>query len=224
LSKPALYVLAGVNGAGKSSIGGAFLQQDGLSWYNPDAFAKALIAELGVSRLQANSMAWKEGMAQLDEALAGKKPFAFETTLGGSTVCQKLKAASRTHAVRVWYCGLSSPAQHVARVRFRVSRGGHDIPEQKILERWETSRANLVELLPYLTELSVLDNSAQAGDGEPIPEPRWILHMKEGVLCHPENPAVLASTPSWAQAIVERVLELLESDEPRTVFQIHKTT
>jgi len=207
--KPTLYVLAGVNGAGKSSIGGAFLQQDGLCWYNPDAFARALVTELGVPQSQANSIAWKEGMAQLDEALAHHRPFAFETTLGGSTVCEKIKAASVSHSVRIWYCGLSSPALHVARVRFRASRGGHDIPESKILQRWETSRVNLVQLLPFLVELSVLDNSAPVRSGEPIPEPGLILHVKDRVLLHPEHPALLADTPAWAQAIVERALELV---------------
>jgi len=53
LSRPNLYVLAGVNGAGKSSVGGAFLNEANLPWYNPDTFARALMVEHGLSPLEA---------------------------------------------------------------------------------------------------------------------------------------------------------------------------
>jgi len=210
LKKPSLYVLAGVNGAGKSSVGGAFLMQKNLVWYNPDTFARALVEEHGRTQADANSEAWKEGMLQLDTAIAEKKRFAFETTLGGNTVRQKLQTACKTHNVRIWYCGLRAPELHVARVRLRVSQGGHDIPKEKIFERWKASRANLVELLPYLAELSVFDNSAEAATGTPVPEPKRLLHFKDGAVLYPtpNARAILADTPEWAQAIVEKALEL----------------
>jgi len=207
-TKPTLYVLAGVNGAGKSSVGGSFLRQAGLDWYNPDTFARALVKMHGLSQAEANGRAWEEGMAQLDTAMAQRTPFAFETTLGGNTVRKKIKRACATHAVRLWYCALSSPAQHVARVRFRAAQGGHDIPEGKIHERWQTSRANLLELLPELTEVSVFDNSAQADLGRAIPEPKLLVHLKDKKLLHPQEVAAIANTPEWAQAIMERVLEI----------------
>jgi len=206
--RPNLYVLAGVNGAGKSSVGGAFLSQANLPWYNPDTFARALVTEQGFTQQAANSLAWQEGMAQLDDALANLAPFAFETTLGGATVRQKIRTACETHDVRIWYCGLSSPDAHIQRVQLRVLQGGHDIPQEKILERWEKSRTNLVELLPYLTELGVFDNSVQVPQGAPIPDPKRILHVNQGALLYPDDPTALASTPEWAQAIVEKALEI----------------
>jgi len=204
-------VLAGVNGAGKSSVGGAFLSQINLPWYNPDTFARALVTEQGFTQQAANSLAWQEGMRQLDDALANLAPFAFETTLGGTTVCQKIRAACETHDVRIWYCGLSSPDEHIKRVRLRVLQGGHDIPKEKILERWERSRANLVGLLPYLAELGVFDNSAQVPHGAPVPDPKRILHVHEGALLYPDNVTALASTPAWAQAIVEKAVQCLQA-------------
>ena len=42
MARPVLYVLAGVNGAGKSSIGGQLLVSAGLTWFNPDTFAREL--------------------------------------------------------------------------------------------------------------------------------------------------------------------------------------
>jgi len=205
--KPNVYVLAGVNGAGKSSIGGAFLTQYRLPWYNPDTFARALRTECGMSPLDANSEAWQEGTRQLDETLTRHQPFAFETTLGGTTVCQKIRKACETHHVRIWYCGLSSPEQHIRRVQLRVARGGHAIPTEKILARWQTSRANLVTLLPFLTELSVFDNSRDVHPGEPIPEPKRVLHIKDHSLIYPRTTTLLTDTPEWAQPTVERALQ-----------------
>jgi len=209
--RPNLYVLAGVNGAGKSSVGGAFLSQANLPWYNPDSFARALVTEQGFTQQAANSLAWQEGMRQLDDALANLTPFAFETTLGGATVCQKIRSACETHDVRIWYCGLSSPDVHVNRVRLRVLQGGHDIPTEKILERWEKSRANVVGLLPHLAELGVFDNSTQVPPGAPVPDPKRILHVNRGALLYPDSATALASTPEWAQPIVEKALELVDA-------------
>ena len=57
-ARPFIFVLAGVNGAGKSSVGGALLAEHGLTWFNPDAFARGLIAELGLAQIEANGRAW----------------------------------------------------------------------------------------------------------------------------------------------------------------------
>jgi len=208
MNRPSLYVLAGVNGAGKSSVGGEVLRALGLSWHNPDTFARLLMQERRMSQQEANSVAWQEGMTQLDEAIDNRTPFAFETTLGGTTVREKLRAACDTHQVRIWYCGLSSPELHIKRVQFRVSRGGHNIPTEKIYERWEKSKANLIALLPWLTELSVFDNSAEAEPGKPVPNPRHILHVRDRTLLAPRTPAALADTPEWAYAIMEAALAL----------------
>jgi predicted ABC-type ATPase len=69
----------------------------------------------------------------------------------------------------------------VQRVQARVAAGGHDIPEAKIRERYETSRANLIRLLPRLASLRLYDNSAE---GDPKagrqPQPQLLLHMEGG--------------------------------------------
>jgi predicted ABC-type ATPase len=52
--------------------------------------------------------------------------------------------------VRIWFVGLSSPELHVQRVRLRVARGGHDIPEETIRERYDRSRINLIEMIEMI--------------------------------------------------------------------------
>lgn len=70
MARPVLYVLAGVNGAGKSSIGGHLLERAGLTWFNPDTFARELIAATGCDQASADGQAWEEGMRRFDDALA----------------------------------------------------------------------------------------------------------------------------------------------------------
>ena len=110
-----LFVLAGVNGAGKSSIGGHLLTQAGLAWFNPDTCARELVREHGYGQEDANIAAWNEGVRRLDLAVRTRKTYAFETTLGGDTITQKLMAASASHDVLVWFCGLRDAAQHIQR-------------------------------------------------------------------------------------------------------------
>ncbi|GAP34702.1 hypothetical protein ISF6_5410 [Piscinibacter sakaiensis] len=197
-----LFVLAGVNGAGKSSIGGHLLRRAGLDWFNPDRFARELVALTGCGIAAANGAAWQEGLRRLDEAVATGRHHAFETTLGGETLAQRLRDATATHDVLVWYCGLASPEQHLARVAARVAAGGHDIPEAKVRERWERSRLNLVALLPHVARVKVYDNSAEAAPGAPVPDPRQVADIVAGRLVWPTRAAELRLTPAWAKPLL----------------------
>ena len=107
----------------------------------------------------------------------------------------------------IWFCGLANVELHVARVAARVAAGGHDIPVEKIHARFDSARANLLELLPHLAELHVYDNSAPAdADGCVVPLP--ILAMAAGELQYPIAVADLLHTPGWAKPIVMRAMAL----------------
>lgn len=202
----AIYVLAGTNGAGKSSIGGELLRAEGVQVYNPDAAARRLRAAnaaLGVE--EANGLAWQQGVTLLQRAIAGRGNFAFETTLGGETITRLLEAAIDAGLeVHVWYAGLASVEQHVQRVKARVARGGHDIPEETIRRRHVTGRLNLIRLLPRLDSLRVYDNSAEADPARGLkPEPILVLHVVRGRIVGPTD---LSRTPTWAKPIVAAAL------------------
>jgi predicted ABC-type ATPase len=205
---PRLYVLAGVNGAGKSSIGGAMIRASGAGYFNPDEAARDLIAaNPRLDQVKANAAAWQQGRRLLERAIRERKDFAFETTLGGSTMPRLLsEAASQGFEVRIWYVGLTSADLHIERVRNRVRAGGHDIPESSIRRRWRHSRLNLVQLLPHLTELRVYDNSADADPAAGhAPVPVLVLHLDHGEIVGPPD---LSSTPEWAKPIVAAALKL----------------
>lgn len=212
MARPVLFVLAGVNGAGKSSIGGLQLRRAKLAWFNPDAFARELATETSCDQKAANAHAWAEGMRRLDDAVAHGRTFAFETTLGGTTVAEKIRAATQTHDVLIWFCGLASPEQNLARVRLRVAHGGHDIPEAKIRERYPRALANLIALMPYVAEVKVHDNSVDAAPGDVIPDPTLVLHLVGRRVTWPRDPEGLRGTPHWAKPLVEAALALGEGD------------
>lgn len=201
--RPVLYVLAGVNGAGKSSIGGANLLRQGAVWFNPDTFARWLVTEAGFSPQDANAAAWTEGVSRLDEAVAARQDFAFETTLGGNTIPARIKAAAGSHDVHMWFCGLSSIELHVERVAARVAAGGHNIPETKIRDRFVSSLNNLIHLMPDLAKLHVYDNSVSVAAGEALPSPRLVLSMDAGTLTWPIETEAQRRTPEWARALLQ---------------------
>jgi predicted ABC-type ATPase len=153
----------------------------GGEYYNPDEAAKRLMAARpGLKQTEANAAAWHQGRRLLERAIAERLDFAFETTLGGSTLARLLAlAADKGAEVHLLYIGLASPELHIARVRARVRAGGHDIPEGDIRRRYEHSRLNLIHLLPKLASLRVYDNSAEADPARGrTPEPKLVLHLR----------------------------------------------
>jgi predicted ABC-type ATPase len=204
---PQIYVLAGVNGAGKSSVVGATIRDQGGEYYNPDEAARALMAaNPGLSQTEANAAAWLQGRTLLQRAIDEGLDFTFETTLGGNTMPALLtEAARRGIEVRLFFVGLDGAEAHIERVRQRVRGGGHDIPEAAIRRRFRHSRINLIRLLPALTELRMYDNSATADPATgQAPRPVLVLHMRRGRIVGPSD---LASAPSWSRPIVAAAVE-----------------
>ena len=122
------------------------LLQQGAEYFNPDAAAADIRSvHTGLSEEAAQIAAWQQGRRLLERAIAEHLDYAFETTLGGNTIPALLEEAIAAGIeVRVWYVGLASVDLHIARVRARVARGGHDIPEGKIRERFARSILNLI--------------------------------------------------------------------------------
>lgn len=215
---PRLFVLAGTNGAGKSSIGGATIRARGGHYFNPDEAAAAIRqAHPYLSPTQANSAAWHEGKKLLQRAVAQGIDYNFETTLGGRSFARLLKdAAAKGFQVYIWYVGLATPEHHLARVKARVKHGGHDIPEADIRRRFDQSRLQLIELLPVLTELRLYDNTAQADPKQgQAPKPQLLLHFKREASGQAiaNIPVGLADVPEWSKAIVMAAIKAQQAQD-----------
>ncbi|MHB8719398.1 MAG: ZTL protein [Candidatus Dormibacteria bacterium] len=203
-------VLAGVNGAGKSSVLAATYLWKGIRVFNPDdATQLILAANPHLALNEANGLAWQQGKSLLGEAILNAKAFAFETTLGGNSITAMLESAlDLGQDVRMLYVGLDGPELHVARVRSLVDRGGHDVPEDMIRRRYDASRLHLIRLLGKLTELRVYDNSQEADPEEGnAPVPALILRTDRGKVV---QVIALETVPEWAKPIVAAALGLPE--------------
>ncbi|EQD70914.1 hypothetical protein B1A_06057, partial [mine drainage metagenome] len=129
-------------------------------------------------------------------------------TLGGKTVAAKILEATKTHDVLVWFCGLSSPELHVARVKARVAAGGHPIPEEKIHERYPLTQLNLIKLMPHVAYIQVYDNSTEAAADGTVPDPLLVLEMEKGRAISPASDDLIAllNAPEWTRPILEAAL------------------
>ncbi|HWM65887.1 MAG TPA: hypothetical protein VNO35_04835 [Steroidobacteraceae bacterium] len=209
-----IVVAAGTNGAGKSSLVGEFLAGQKAGYFNPDLFARTLIQQ-GWTAVAANAEAWKTGVEGLRRAISRNEDFSFETTLGGRTIAQLLHAALEAgHEVIFIYVGLSSPELHIARVRERVRRGGHDIPEGDIRRRYVTSLANLVGFVGSATEIHVFDNSEESPAG--LPQSKLVFRMHRKKIIEPVVTALLADAPDWAKPVIAAAIRVhSKSSAPR---------
>ena len=196
-----ITVIAGVNGAGKSTVFGANLRDRGGEYYNPDEITRELMTgDPTLSQSDANSQAWTKGYRQLVNAINLDTDYTLETTLGGNTITQcLLDAMQRGVQVQIFYCGLTSPELHIERVRERVALGGHDIPEEKIRDRFVRSAYNVMRLIPGCHQLVVLDNSETGPEGRPAV--KRLFSVKSGkVTVH------VGDMPEWARPLAATAL------------------
>jgi predicted ABC-type ATPase len=149
---PSVIALAGPNGAGKSTAGPALLKETlGIAQFvNADVIAQGLSAFAPESAALA---AGKILLARLRELAASRVSFAFETTLAGRS-CQRWLTTliSEGYSFHIIYLWLPNPAFAVARVKDRVRRGGHAIPESTIRRRFATGLRNFFAYYQEIAE------------------------------------------------------------------------
>jgi len=201
-----IVVLAGVNGAGKSSVAGARLRGRGLAYWNPDEQTQRLLeADSTLSLEEANAEAWLQGKELLEEFCANGESVIFETTLGGQTITEVLDRGARGgKRIRMIYVGLASLELHVQRVARRVAAGGHDIPEDRIRERYRRSPGNVIHLLPLLADLELYDNSREIGPDR-IADPLHIMSCAARIV---DLKVPVPGVPHWAMPIVQAARNL----------------
>ena len=158
-SKPTIYLIAGCNGAGKTTFAKEFLPHEVkcLRFYNADEIAR------GLSPLDPSAGDFKAGRLLLSEArssIARRETFALESTLSGKTYVRIFESAlARGYELELHYLWLAKPEQAITRVRRRVRMGGHDVPVGDIRRRFKRSRVHLVkDYLPLATRWVIWDS------------------------------------------------------------------
>ena len=164
---PKLYIIAGCNGAGKTTASFTILPEilGCKEFINADEIAK------GLSPFQPESVAMQAGrimLARMDELLQKGETFAFETTLATKSYKQKIEwAQANGYEVTLLFFWLDSPNMAKKRVAQRVAEGGHSIPSQTIERRYHNGIANLFAIYMDMVDICyIFDNSE--GERTPI--------------------------------------------------------
>lgn len=156
---PICTIIAGPNGAGKSTIYG-LIDLPG-EFINADDIARELNPDQPAS---ASLPAGREVLRILDEKFLAKASFCYETTLSSHQAIRVIqKARLAGYHTQLLFVALASADLHVQRVRDRVMKGGHDIPEDTIRRRYDVSFENLTKAVPLCDEVAIFDNSSAAG-------------------------------------------------------------
>ena len=156
---PTLTVIAGANGSGKSTLTRQLERP--ILLIDPDAIAKELNPTDPASAAIA---AGRQALALAQQYIQSESSFVVETTFAGSTYIKLMREAkSRGWLVILMYIGIDNPNMNVLRVADRVKLGGHDVPREDILRRYERSLANLNKAAKIVDELILYDNSTNAG-------------------------------------------------------------
>ena len=166
-NKKQLYIIAGCNGAGKTTASFTILPEvlNCKEFVNADEIAK------GLSPFQPESVAMQAGrimLARMDELLQKGETFAFETTLATKSYKQKIEwAQANGYEVTLLFFWLDSPNMAKKRVAQRVAEGGHSIPSETIERRYHNGIANLFAIYMNMVDICyIFDNSE--GEHTPI--------------------------------------------------------
>jgi len=136
--KPEIIVFAGPNGSGKSTF--TQLLKPPMDYINADEIKK----HMKCSDLEAAQLAEK----QREDHVEQMKEFCFETVLSTERNLKLLqKAADKGYFIRCYYILTADPMINVWRVKTRVLSGGHDVPEEKIIYRYDKALALVKDLV-----------------------------------------------------------------------------
>ena len=177
-------IIGGVNGVGKSSLTGVLVGEYTDLGIVVDT--NSLTAKLGGDKLKGG----KEAIKIINDSLEKGINFTQETTLSGQKPLRTIIAArEKDYYIRLYYVGISSADESLIRISNRVRKGGHNIPTEDVIRRYEKRFEDLVKILPYCNEVHFYDNEngfVDVGEyrngniifsGDYVPE--WLKLLKE---------------------------------------------
>ena len=188
MTSPLLTIIAGSNGCGKSTLTLASRNEFQMApVLDPDAVAKSL-QELA-SEANSDLEAGKQVLRLAEQLLEGQQSFTVETTLSGNTYLRMAsKAKTVGYSILGVFVGTASIDINFERVKARVRKGGHDIPEKDQRRRYPRTLENMRRLIPMCDLVILLDNSSEKGH-----------HLV--AFGHPTSVYWIEPVPLWAETL-----------------------
>jgi predicted ABC-type ATPase len=146
-----VIVVGGANGSGKSTLAFLLAKETGLPFINADETEKQLLADgfIGDARFEAGRLS----LDRMERLAQGGASFIIESTLSGRTLSGRLKTLGKLgFRIRVIYIFMETPELCIARIKGRVQKGGHHIPDADVRRRFWRSLSNFWRVYRPLAE------------------------------------------------------------------------
>ena len=183
--RPIIVAIAGPNGAGKTTFYHSQIQAAGLRFINADVLTRELVVDAYTAARVADSLR--------RELVQQRESFVFETVFSdpiGDKLAFLKQASEVGYTTVLCFIGISGVMISEQRVALRISQGGHDVPSEKLIDRFPRTMANLKSALRVLPKVMIFDNddlrtpfrhvaSFEAGRLQKLykPVPKWLKPM-----------------------------------------------
>jgi len=181
-----VIIIAGPNGSGKSTLASQLRIEHFISADKCEKTLLSHIEDKEKRELQATVLVAKA----INTAITEKKSFAFETVFATKAIPSFLKnAREQGYTVTLHYVATEDCDINIQRVAQRVSEGGHNVPKQKIIDRYSETLKILPELIKFVDTAILYDNSNETLQSFLIKEDNQIK--------------VIGAVPKWATKIID---------------------
>lgn len=142
--KKHLYIIAGANGSGKSTLAHQLLPVKKLEFLNADEIAQEINPK-NIDKVKIT--AGKEYFKRLNLFFNNEKSFIIETTLSGQTLEKIIKKSKKLdYEITLVYVFIDNPQICIERIKVRVLKGGHNIPDEDVIRRYKRSKQNFYHI------------------------------------------------------------------------------
>ena len=197
MRKPVLIVIAGPNGSGKTSTTRLVIKHEWAEqcvYINPDEIAQTKFGDWNNPDAVRQSVEYCEEWRE--RLLKDHKDFIFETVLSSDAKVDFLKRAKEEgYFIRVFFICTETPAINAARIAKRVMEGGHDVPIQKIISRYQKAIINVIKVAQFTDRVYFYDNSVDNQNAQ------LLFRTTDGKLAK----KYIEALPKWTNDILNHI-------------------
>ena len=197
MRKPVLIVIAGPNGSGKTSTTRLVIKHEWAEqcvYINPDEIAQNKFGDWNDVNAVRQAVEYCESWRE--QLLQEHKDFIFETVLSSDGKVDFLKRAKEAgYFIRIFFICTESPTINAARIANRVMEGGHDVPIQKIISRYQKAIINAIKVTAFADRAYFYDNSINNQDAQ------ILFRTVDGKFAK----QYVKPLPQWTESIIEKL-------------------